>query len=182
MHSECSIDGCNNHSVACGYCQKHWKRWKRYGDPLFQLRVQRYDGATCKHPDGCLRSARKSGWCKMHYERIEKRGDPGPAGALRSPNKAIGRVKTSGGYIQVYDTVRQRYIQEHRLVMERALGRKLERSESVHHKNGVKDDNRPENLELWVRPQPNGQRPEDLVAWVVERYPDLVREALDETS
>lgn len=64
-------------------------------------------------------------------------------------------------------------IYEHVKVMTETLGRPLVPGENVHHINGVRDDNRPENLELWVTSQPKGQRPADLVEWareILRRY------------
>jgi hypothetical protein len=64
-----------------------------------------------------------------------------------------GRVKDTAGYIRILAPEhpkcgKDKYVLEHRLVIERHLGRYLRPDEHVHHKNGIKDDNRLENLEL----------------------------------
>lgn len=69
--------------------------------------------------------------------------------------KFKGGYTTPSGYLFVPDPQRKgKYIFQHRLVMEQHLGRKLKTSEQVHHKNGVKGDNRLENLQL-IAEQPH---------------------------
>ncbi len=60
--------------------------------------------------------------------------------------------------------------------MEQQLGHKLLPDETVHHKNGVRNDNKPENLELWSSSHPKGQRVEDKVEWakvILVRYAEF---------
>ncbi len=101
-------------------------------------------------------------WKKRNGERIKKlwveiKKDPvrlenfRPHGA-KSPNWKGGRIVKAKGYIEIltpgHPNNANGYVREHRLVMEKHLGRYLESYEQIHHKNGIKDDNRLENLEI----------------------------------
>lgn len=59
-------------------------------------------------------------------------------------------------------------IPEHRYMMEQQLHRTLKPYENVHHKNGIRDDNRLENLEIWITRQPKGQRCADTLDWAID--------------
>jgi hypothetical protein len=84
-----------------------------------------------------------------------------------------GRTRHKAGYIMLRVPGHPRagkgnYVFEHIIIMEQILGRHLRPAENVHHRNGVRDDNRPENLELWTRPQPTGIRVSDAASWAHE--------------
>ena len=86
-----------------------------------------------------------------------------------------GRVIGSGGYVFIFcpqhlDASHDGYVREHRLVMEKLIGRRLKPFENVHHRNGNRTDNRPSNLELWMRSQPAGQRVRDMLRFVITNY------------
>lgn len=102
--------------------------------------------------------------------------------AVSSVAKDIGSThKHAGGYIQ--EKTLDGWQMQHRLVMETVLGRPLLESERVHHKNGKRDDNRPENLEMWSRDHggrkdPPGVRVVDQVLYLIDSLSKEERETI----
>ena len=127
--------------------------------------------------DGCDKKHKGHGLCQGHLVQQRKGKELTPL-RLKLNN---GFRRSGDGYIELFLpdypwSKKSGHVLEHRWAMEQHLGRRLKPHENVHHKNGVRDDNRLENLELWVVPQPTGQRLDDLLDWLVEHYQDEIIE------
>ena len=80
----------------------------------------------------------------------------------------IGTKKLKpGGYVLV-KIDQKNWMPEHRHLMEKKIKRKLFQMEEVHHKNGIRNDNRLKNLELWSTSHPKGARVKDLIKYAKE--------------
>lgn len=161
----CNVDGCDRKTIALDMCSKHYKALREYPE--------------CA-ADDCDRPASQSTYCYAHYNRLRRHGDPERGGPLRKRATNGEGCITPDGYRAF--TVKGQRVYEHRAVMEKILGRPLLDTENVHHINGQRADNHPENLELWTTYQPYGQRVADLVQYVARHYADEVLAAIEENK
>lgn len=189
LHTGCLIEGCFDPHFAKGWCAHHYHKSRLHGTPLAPGKRRSRTcgkmppGSTCSVA-GCKSKYLALGFCRKHYGAFRMHGDP--TKTSRGPR---GKGHIYSGYH--YDT---KGVLVHRDIMARSLGRPLLRSETVHHKNGVRSDNRLVqghelccpgtccNLELWSKSQPSGQRVRDKVAWaheIIRLYGPLIEEHVD---
>lgn len=127
---KCSIEHCKRDALARNFCPGHYQQWRRKNSPSICI------------VEGCNKGHCAFGYCDSHYQVFKRNGIP-----ETEKSKRYGKGYINGdGYRMIQRNGKK--IREHRYVIEQYLGRKLSRKEHIHHINGIKTDNRIENLKI----------------------------------
>ena len=178
----CLIKNCPHEANYRGICSSHHTRMRKHGSYLEEIPLRVWHQEKKCKEDGCERIHFGRGWCNQHYNLWYKHGYKPGTKTLWTPEEIKERYKASisagpgtrvidnKGYIRVKvatDDWRfpmadgKGWALEHRLVIADHLRELIPSRKTVHHKNGIRNDNRLENLELWESHHPPGQRSSD---------------------
>ena len=119
-------------------------------------------GRQTEATGGSLRSGHTKSCGCYNRDRAKERAGP------KHPSWKGGRGRNPDGYMMAYAGPGRSRVMEHRVIMEKYLNRPLFPDEQVHHRNGLRSDNRIENLELKVGPHGKGMDAKDAVDWAKE--------------
>lgn len=161
----CQYDTCSVAAVVSDLCAEH-----------VALRPRLCKTQGCDSYAIVSRARRSLGRCRPHHRLTVSKARRTFDDSVIAPEGHelfIG----SGGY-QYRQIPGGGSIAEHTYQMQKILGRPLVRGENVHHRNGERSDNRPENLELWWRSQPAGQRVKDLIEYISQFHADAMLAAI----
>lgn len=170
--ADCAFASCTREAATAELCDAHYQQQQR-GLALRPIRLSRA-ARGCRIP-GCRSPHEAHGYCGTHYAYARGAGEI-EAGTRRPTTR-------KDGYVLIWkpghpNAQKSGYVKEHIFVMAEMLGRPVGHDETVHHINGVRGDNRAENLELWVSRHCKGQRVVELVEWakeLLQRYePDAL--------
>lgn len=162
--------GTYQRTIICFYCKKEYNLDRR----------RKFCSLKCKTKESNERKIRERTNSPERRKILDKIAIKERIRHGRDLTKPIRRVSPKGsGHINKrgYKIIKKHghpnahklgSIGEHIWVMSEYLGRPLRKGENVHHMNGIRNDNRIDNLELWHKGQPSGQRVKDKIAWCKE--------------
>lgn len=178
------MPGRNLHKPA--YCKAHQKRVRTYGNPQAEIPLRKKSATGICEVDDCGQKVQSRGLCSTHDWRLKTWGTLSTDGRRLVFRQDEGaRRVDKDGYVKLKlpnhtEAHANGWVYEHRKVVSDSLGRRLLPEENVHHRNGMRDDNRLENLELWNKAQPSGQRAEDKIRFALEilrlYHPEMLTE------